>query len=68
MTGSGSDDGFGQMCVCGGEEGRGEERGLGWAVSVGGSAKDKRLEMSCSIILMNWKLDTSQEAWSSAKS
>ena len=38
------------------------------AVSVGGSAKDKRLEMSCSIILMNWKLETSQEAWSSAKS
>lgn len=54
------------VCVVGGREGEGW--GVGWAVSVGGSAKGKRLEMSCSIILMNWKLVTSQEAWSSAKS
>ena len=64
MTRSGSDDGFGQMCVCGGGGGVVWQRG----VSVWGRAKGKRLEMSCSIILMNWKLNTSQEAWSSSKS
>ena len=35
MTGSGSDDGFGQMCVCGGGKGGGKSGGWGGRLVLG---------------------------------